>query len=68
MYFLDKIRPLSVPFLFCVLGKGTDRATILRLEKYGRINFTLRRWAKRDQNAPKCRRAYDKDPGELVRA
>ena len=30
------IRPLSVPFLFRASGKGTDMATMLRLEKYGK--------------------------------
>ena len=34
-------RPLSVPFLFRASGKGTDKATMLRLEKYGRIKFSL---------------------------
>ena len=39
-------RPLSVPFLFRASGKGTDTATMLRLEKYGK-------WTTTGQNALK---------------
>ena len=38
-YKSEKSRPLSVPFL----GKGTDMATMLRLEKYERFGFLLGR-------------------------
>ena len=60
---LYPIRPLSVPFLFRASGKGTDMATMLRLEKYGRIKFSLWKWASTDQNALKCMRAYAKGSG-----
>ena len=33
------LRPLSDPFLFRTLGKGTDSATPLGMEKYGRSGF-----------------------------
>ena len=33
------LRPLSAPFLFHTSGKGTDSATPLEMEKYGRIGF-----------------------------
>ena len=39
-------RPLSVPFLLRTSGKGTDVATPLGLEKYGRIDFALKKWTK----------------------
>ena len=32
-------RPISVSFLICTLGKETDMATTLRLEKFGEIIF-----------------------------
>ena len=59
-------RPLSVPFLFRASGKGTDTATMLRLEKYGRIDFSLGRWATTDQNAPKSMRAHARESFELA--
>ena len=34
-------RPISVSFLIRTLGKETDMATTLRLEKFGEINFLL---------------------------
>ena len=37
-------RPLSVTFLFRTSGKETDMATMLRLEKYGRIVFSPEKW------------------------
>ena len=49
--FPQRARPLSVPFLFCSSGKGTDTATMLRLEKYGRIESTPGRWTTTGQNA-----------------
>ena len=60
-------RPLSVPFLLRTSGKGTDTATMLRLEKYGRIDFSLGRWTTTDQNAPKSMRAHVKLSGELAK-
>ena len=59
-------RPLSVSFQFRTSGKETDMATMLRLEKYGRIDFSLGRWVPRYQNAPKSMRAHAKLPGELA--
>ena len=59
-------RPLSVSFLFCSSGKETDTATPLGLEKYGRIDFWLGRWANKDQNAPKWIRTHVKASGELA--
>ena len=38
----QSIRPLSLPFLLRTSGKWTDTATMLRLEKYGRIDTSLR--------------------------
>ena len=32
-------RPISVSFLICTLGKETDMATTLRLDKFGEIIF-----------------------------
>ena len=57
------LRPLSVPFLFRAAGKGTDTATMLRLEKYGRIKFSLWKWTSTDQNALKWMKAYAKGSG-----
>ena len=42
-------------------------ATMLRLEKYGRIDFSLGRWTTTDQNAPKSMRAHVKLSGELAK-
>ena len=46
-------RPLSVPFLLRTSGKGTDVATPLGLEKYGRIDFALKKWTNGVQKRPK---------------
>ena len=56
-------RPLSVHFLFCASGKGTDTATMLRLEKYGEIKFSLWKCTSTDHNAIKWMRAYAKGSG-----
>ena len=40
---------------------------MLRLEKYGRIDFSLGRWATTDQNAPKSMRAHARESFELAR-
>ena len=56
-------RPHSVSFL----GKETDTATPLRLENFGRINFSLGRWITRGKKTPKSMTPYAKVPGELVR-
>ena len=66
-YCLVRTRPLSVPFLFRTSGKGTDTATPLGLEKYGRIDFALGRWTAMGQNAPKSMRAHARDWFALVR-
>ena len=63
-YLVMKVRPLSVSFLFRTSGKGTDMATMLRLEKYGRIDFSPRKWTKRHQNAAKSRKPCAKDEWE----
>ena len=63
----DGGRPLSVSFQFRASGKETDMATMLRLEKYGRIDFSLGRWTTTDQNAPKSMRAHVKLSGELTK-
>ena len=60
-------RPLSVPFLLRTSGKGTDVATPLGLEKYGRIDFALKKWTKWHQKMAKSRRTHAKEPWELVR-
>ena len=60
-------RPLSAPFLFPTSGKGTDMATPLGLEKYGRIDFSLGRWTTMGQNAPKLVLKHAKEQVELVR-
>ena len=60
-------RPLSAPFLFRTSGKGTDMATPLGPEKYGRINFSLGRWTTMGQNAPKLVLKHTKEQVELVR-
>ena len=59
-------RPLSVSFQFRASGKETDMATMLRLEKYGRIDFSLGRWTPMDPNAPKSMRAHARESFELV--
>ena len=58
-----KSRPHSVSFL----GKETDTATPLRLENFGRIDFSLGRWITRGKKTPKSMTPYAKVPGELVR-
>ena len=63
----SQARPLSVPFLLRTSGKGTDTATMLRLEKYGRIDFPLGGWTTTDQNAPKSTRAHVKLSGDLAK-
>ena len=60
-------RPLSVPFLFCSSGKGTDTATPLGVEKYGRINFSLGKWISTDPKTPKSMKAHARGQGKLVR-
>ena len=60
-----KNRPLSVPFLFRTSGKGTDMATPLRLEKYGRIDFSPGRWTSMGQNASKLVSTHAKDEVEV---
>ena len=42
-------------------------ATPLRLENFGRINFSLGRWITRGKKTPKSMTPYVKVPGELVR-
>ena len=59
----DLHRPLSVPFLFRSSGKETDTATMLRLEKYGRIEFTPGKWTTTGQNALKWMSAYARVSG-----
>ena len=39
---------------------------MLRLEKYGRIGFSLGRWTPMDPNAPKSMRAHARESFELV--
>ena len=56
-------RPHSVSFL----GKETDTATPLRLENFGRIDFSLGRWITRGKKTPKSMTPYVKVPGELVK-
>ena len=63
----EKSRPLSAPFLFRTSGKGTDLATPLGPEKYGRIDFSLGRWTTMGQNAPKLELKHAKEQVELVR-
>ena len=58
-------RPLSAPFLFRTSGKGTDMATPLGPEKYGRIDFSLGRWTTMGQNAPKLGLKHAKEQVEL---
>ena len=60
-------RPLSVPFLFRSSGKETDTATMLRLEKYGRIEFTPGKWTTTGQNALKWMSAYARVSGTFDR-
>ena len=60
-------RPLSVPFLLRISGKGTDVATPLWLEKCERIDFALKKWTNRVQKTAKSRRTHAKEPWELVR-
>ena len=62
-FFRFKTRPHSVSFL----GKETDTATPLRLENFGRIDFSLGRWITRGKKTPKSMTPYAKVPGELVR-
>ena len=64
---LPEPRPLSAPFLFRTSGKGTDMATPLGPEKYGRIDFSLGRWTTMGQNAPKLELKHAKEQVELVR-
>ena len=52
-------RPLSAPFLFRTFGKGTDMATPLGLEKYGRIDFSPGRWTSMGENAYKLVLTHD---------
>ena len=61
------IRPLSVPFLFRTSGKGTDVATPLGLEKYGRTNFSLGRWTSMGQIAAKLVPTHAKGQEKVVR-
>ena len=42
-------------------------ATMLRLEKYGRIDFALRRWTPMVQKAPKSMRAHARESFKLAR-
>ena len=42
-------------------------ATPLRLENFGRIDFSLGRWITRGKKTPKSMTPYAKVPGELVR-
>ena len=63
----SQVRPLSVPFQLRTSGKGTDMATPLGPEKYGRIDFSLGRWTSMGQNAPKLVLKHAKDQVELVR-
>ena len=65
--FVYRYRPLSVPFLLRISGKGTDVATPLGLEKYERIDFALKKWTNRVQKTAKSRRTHAKEPWELVR-
>ena len=65
-YLVMKVRPLSVSFLFRTSGKETDRATPLRLEKYGRIDFSLGKPTNRGRRAAKSRSTCAKGPWELV--
>ena len=58
---LDRSQSLFSP----LSGKGTDMATMLRLEKYGRIKLLLWKRAPADPNAPKWMRAYAKDSGTV---
>ena len=64
---VSNTRPLSAPFLFRTSGKGTDMATPLGPEKYGRIDFSLGRWTTMGQNAPKLELKHAKEQVELVR-
>ena len=48
-------------------GKGTDMATPLGPEIYGRIDFSLGRWTTMGQNAPKLELNHAKEQVELVR-
>ena len=60
-------RPLSVPFLICTSGKGTDMATTLELEKSRRIDFSLGRWPTRGKKTPKSVRKHASWAVGLVR-
>ena len=60
-------RPLSVPFQFRTSGKGTDTATPLGVEKYGRINFSLGKWVSTDPKTPKSIKVHARAPWELAR-
>ena len=42
-------------------------ATPLGLEKYGRIDFALKKWTNRIKKTAKSRRTHAKEPWELVR-
>ena len=63
----EESRPLSAPFLFRTSGKGTDMATPLGPEKYGRIDFSLGRLTTMGQNAPKLELKHAKEQVELFR-
>ena len=60
-------RPTNRPHSVSFLGKETDTATPLRLENFGRIDFSLGRWITRGKKTPKSMTPYAKVPGELVR-
>ena len=60
-------RPLSAPFLFRTSEKGTDSATPLDMEKYGRIDFSPSNQSDIIQNTPKLMGTHAKVDTELVR-
>ena len=49
------------------LGIGTDMATPLGMEKYGRIDILPERWVPLDQNAPKLVLTHANEQVELFR-
>ena len=50
-YICRQIRPLSVPFLLCTSGKGTDTATMLKTGKIWEIQFFTTNMG---HHRPKC--------------
>ena len=69
--FLQDFSRISLGFLLAEPAWLRDSqprmATPLRLENFGRIDFSLGRWITRGKKTPKSMTPYVKVPGELVR-